>query len=135
MNELRTPLDHLAGLVAGVPDDDRPAAVVLAGVVVDLERMAGAELPGRDDVLPVLVRRFARAHRLLLRARSVDGDAAARVDRHAAVLRDPLSALMSAWRDLQQGDLQSGEPQSARRGGTTALAPADAARTASPQPC
>lgn len=96
MNPVRTPLDHLADLVAGITDDYPARRRVLAGVVADLERMAGAELLGDDDVLPVLVRRFARAHRLLLRAEGLPAGAADRIARHAAVLRDPLAALVTA---------------------------------------
>lgn len=102
MDPLRTTLDDLAGLVADV-DDDSPTRHVLAGVVVDVERMARAELAGTDDVLPVLVRRFARAHRLLLGAAGVRHDAVDRLERHAAVLRDPLAALVAAWDELQEG--------------------------------
>lgn len=97
METLRDPLDRLADLVAGITEGD-PAEHVLAGVVTDLERLAGAELAGRDEVLPVLVRRFARAQRLLLRgAGALPDGTAARLARHTEVLRDPLAALLSTW--------------------------------------
>lgn len=112
MNDVRTPLDDLAHLVAGITDHD-PARHVLPGVVADLERMSGAELPG-DDVLPVLVRRFARAHRLLLGAGDPPAGAADRIARHAAVLRDPLAVLAAP---------------------AEATEAAEADRTAVPQPC
>lgn len=102
MDPLRDTLDHLAGLVADVGDDS-PTRHVLAGVVVDVERLAGSELAGTDDVLPALVRRFARAHRLLLRNGGVRHDAVERLERHAAVLRDPLAALVAVWDERLEG--------------------------------
>jgi hypothetical protein len=99
---VRDLLDDLAFLVVDVTDED-PARLVLAAVVADLERLADAELGGNDDVLPVLQRRFARAHRLLLRAGTLPDDVDGHLERAAALLRDPFAALPAAcqgWHDL-----------------------------------
>jgi hypothetical protein len=67
-------LDELAGAVASAPHDAGTAAS-LAEVVLDLERVAAAPLGQADrDPVVALVRRFARAHRLLLagEARGLD---------------------------------------------------------------
>jgi hypothetical protein len=57
-------LDELAHAIADAAQDDRRRAE-LAGLVLDLERLAGAELGGIRTDTVVLARRFARVHRLL----------------------------------------------------------------------
>lgn len=95
MNELHAALDDLAQSVAGLCEDS-PGRPALDAVVADLERMAGAPLPGVDP-LPVLYRRFARAHRLLLR-QPPTAHVVGRVRHHRSVLDEPVDTLIDVWR-------------------------------------
>lgn len=96
MDELRTALDDLAHTVAAT-EEASPGRPALDAVIADMERMAGAPLSG-DDPLPVLYRRFARAHRLLLQ-QPPDATIVARVRHHRAVLEDPVETLVGVWRE------------------------------------
>lgn len=111
MSHLTEQLDTMADLVAALPPGAEPRRA-LAVVVADLEQLAGTQRdgapggPAGEEV--VLARRFAAAHRRLLRDRShLPPDTGPRLDAHAAMLRDPDAALRSAW--VQWQDLRGNE--------------------------
>lgn len=101
MHDIAAMLNELAERIAA-PPDGRHGRCALAAVVADLETLAGLH-PGRSDDAPVvLARRFARAHRTLVRDPSPPADTVDHLDRALATLRDPAGILLSTWNRWQE---------------------------------
>ncbi len=83
MEGLREMLDDLAHVIADATDEGIGTAE-LAALVLDLERLAGADLGGIGLEPVVLARRFARTHRILDRTAPTTTAVVERLHRQAA---------------------------------------------------